>query len=201
MPAPTETRNIYEYGVRDAVIAFHKTDGSFDTPVKLEGVTGIKIAFDASQDILQADDGVWAILRQISKAEITIKMYLTLPKSIRRRMFGRKVDTNGVGYITNAPTPEEFALGFGFEGLAQNYKQWFYRNTASEQDEDRSTTGDKIEAAEHELSVTATPYDIGSEKILCSEPIASIDDKAVYDTYFEKVYVASAQATAISQGA
>lgn len=201
MPAPTETRNIYEYGVKNVVIAFHKTDGTFETPVKLEGVTGLKIALDASQDVLNADDGVWAIIRQTSKAELTLKSYMTLPKAIRRRIFGRKVDPNGIGYLTNAPVPEEFALGFEFEGVAQNYRRWFYRNTAAEQDDDRSTTGDKVEAAEHETAITATPFDVGSEKILCSEPIASIDDKAVYDTYFEKVYVASATAATISQGA
>lgn len=246
----TDTTNIYEYGVKNVVIAFKAnsaattwvettaytldatvvaggnlykcttagtsgataptwpasgtvTDGTavwtfvsvapaYETPIKIPGATALKIAFKTSQDMLYADDGVWDTINSVSSADLTLKLYQTLPKAIRRRMMGHKADANGIGYVTNAPTPEEFAIGCQFEGKVQNYRRWFYRSTAIDPDEDRSTKGEKVEAYEHELSMTATPQAIGDEDIICSDPIGSVDDKAVYDTFFDSVYVAAA---------
>ncbi len=128
----------------------------------------------------------------MDSATLTFKYYQTIAKAVYRRMLGHRVDANGVGYMTDTPTPEEFALGAIFEGKAQDYLRWFYRDKAIDPDEDRTTKGKKIEAFEHELSMTATPKAIGTERILCSDPIGSIDDKAVFDTFLTSVYVASA---------
>lgn len=164
----------------------------YESPIQLCGATKLKIAFSTNQDTLYADDGVWDVINTVDSATLTFGYYQTLPKAVSRRMLGHKVDANGIGYVTDTPTPEEFALGAIFEGKAQDYLRWFYRNKAIDPDEDRTTKGQKIEAFEHELGMKATPKHIGTERIICSEPIGSIDDKAVFDTFLSSVYVASA---------
>ena len=164
----------------------------YESPIQLCGATELKIALSTNQDTLYADDGVWDVINSVDSATLTFKYYQTIAKAVSRRMLGHKVDANGIGYMTDTPTPEEFALGAIFEGKAQDYLRWFYRDKAIDPDEDRTTKGQKIEAFEHELSMTATPKPIGTERILCSDPIGSIDDKAVFDTFLTSVYVASA---------
>ena len=164
----------------------------YESPIRLCGATKLKIAFSTNQDTLYADDGVWDVINSVDSATLTFGYYQTLPKAVSRRMLGHKVDANGIGYVTDTPTPEEYALGAIFEGKAQDYLRWFYRNKAIDPDEDRTTKGQKIEAFNHELSMKATPKHIGTERILCSDPIGSIDDKAVFDTFMTSVYVASA---------
>ena len=164
----------------------------YESPIQLCGATELKIALSTNQDTLYADDGVWDVINSIDSATLTFRYYQTIARAVSRRMLGHKVDANGIGYMTDTPTPEEFALGAIFEGKAQDYLRWFYRDKAIDPDEDRTTKGQKIEAFEHELSMTATPKAIGTERILCSDPIGSIDDKAVFDTFLSSVYVASA---------
>ena len=174
------------------VWTFVSAASGYESPIQLCGATELKIALSTSQDTLYADDGVWDVINSVDSATLTFKYYQTIPKAVSRRMLGHKVDANGIGYMTDTPTPEEFALGVIFEGKAQNYLRWFYRDKAIDPDEDRTTKGQKIEAFEHELSMTATPKAIGTERILCSDPIGSIDDKAIFDTFLSSVYVASA---------
>ena len=164
----------------------------YESPIQLCGATKLKIAFSTNQDPLYADDGIWDVINSVDSATLTFGYYQTLPKAVSRRMLGHKVDANGIGYVTDTPTPEEFALGAIFEGKAQDYLRWFYRDKAIDPDEDRTTKGQKIDAFEHELSMKATPKRIGTERIICSDPIGSIDDKAVFDTFMTSVYVASA---------
>jgi hypothetical protein len=173
----------------------------YESPIQIYGPTELKIALKTNQDTLYAADGVWATINSVSSATITLKYYQTIAKAIRARMLGHKTDANGIGYMTNIPTPEEFALGAIFEGAAQNYLRWFYRCQAIDPDEDRTTVGEKIEAAENEMSILATPKEIGDEKIICSDPIGSIDDKAVFDTYASSVYVAAATTDTLTTGA
>jgi hypothetical protein len=198
----SETTNIYEYGVKAILLAFASSDAkatnNYEVPTQIYGPTELKIALSTSQDTLYAGDGVWDVINSVSSATLTVKYYQTIAKAVRRRMLGHKVDANGIGYMTNIPNPEEYALGAIFEGKAQNYLRWFYRVKAIDPDEDRTTTGEKIEAVENEMSMLATPKVLGDEKIICSDPIGSVDDKAVFDTYLSSVYVAAATTTALS---
>lgn len=197
-----ETVNIYEYGIKNLVVAFKSAEATatngYEVPIPVPGATKLKIAFKSNDATLYAEDKVWAIIKNTSSVNLTASIYQTLSKDLRKRMMGHLTDANGIGYVVNHPKPEQFAIGCEFEGEKQNYRRWFYECVASDPDEERKTTEDKLTANEQDIAIVATPCSIGDENIICSDPIGSVDDKAVYDTYLKSVYVASAATKALT---
>lgn len=93
----SDTKEVLEYGEVQSV----------------EGAVAMSITPNEEQTPKYADNGVFAMLGQVSDLDATMTM-IDLPASIRKEIYGNK-ETNGVKFSNKADVKKEIALGFQAE--------------------------------------------------------------------------------------
>lgn len=136
----TDTKELLEYGEVQ----------------KIEGAVAMSITPNEEQTPKYADNGVFAMLGQVSDLDATMTM-IDLPEKIRQEIYGNK-EKNGVQFANQNDVKKEIAIGFQAEkhgGGTRFY--WMLRGMPSIAPIEHGTDEGTIEPRDMEVEIKFMP--------------------------------------------
>lgn len=180
--------NKVRYGLSNVAVAFMKEDNQYDTPVKVPGAVTITKDAEGDQSVFYADNIAYHTTN--SNAGYTGELTMALiPDSIKAKMLGWKIDTNGalVEIADGVPTP--FALLYQIEGDAKRRYIVTYNITANRPSEENNTTEDSTDPTTEVMPFTATPIVYNDEKITQASIEPNESNSEQVSGWYSKVYM------------
>ena len=112
-----------------------------------------------------------------------------VPDAILAEMLGWEIDDNGMIVEVSDAIPKPFALLGQVLGDKRNRRFVYYHCTASRPAKERQTKNESITPATDVLSLTISPIEINGRMIVKGDIELSDTNKAVFDSFFDSVYL------------
>lgn len=186
-----ETTNKVLFGLSNVHVAKQTGTGTYDTPVAMPGAVNMTIDAEGDQEVFYADN--MAYYTANSNAGYTGELEIAdIPNDVLAWMLGWTVDKNGALVEVADGVPIPFALMFDVQGDAKARSTVYYNVTANRPSDEWSTTEDTTTVTTKKLPFTATPAKIGGKNVVRSVIESTEANKAIYDTFYTKVYTPDA---------
>lgn len=185
----SETKNKVLYGIENvhAAVLTENTDGSitYGKPFKVPGATGFSPDPQGDEVKFHADNIVFFKANSNQGYQGDLVLAIT-PEEFLTQILGQTKDTNGAVIESANDKQARFALLFEGKGDAKARRFVYWDCTASRPSRENQTQEESINVGTESLQLTITPRT--SDKLVKAYIEPSTANKAVYDTFFEKVY-------------
>ena len=190
-----QTENKVLFGLSNVHVAKMSQAGKWEAPVAIPGAVNMSIDPEGDQEVFYADNTAYYTSNANAgyTGELEIAM---IPKDVLAWMLGWTVDNNGALVEVADGVPTAFAIMFNVNGDQRARSTGYYNVTAGRPSDEWSTSEDTTTVTTVKLPFTATPATIGGKNVVKSVIEESAENKAVYDTFFTKVYEPDASAEA-----
>lgn len=182
------TKNKIKYGLSDVYYAKMNADGTYITPVSIEGAVSISLK-PAGSSVTAYGDNIAQVDFDINQGYTGSISFNLLPDDFKTDILGETVDANGVVTENSDAKASEFALLFQFLGDVNNRRHVLYRCKASRPNVESETMKDKADVKEESLDLTVRPVANGAFKHKVKSYVDNTDaSAAIYNAWFDKVY-------------
>jgi phi13 family phage major tail protein len=182
------TKNKIKYGLSDVYWAKINADGTYVTPVAIEGAVSLSLK-PAGSELTAYGDNIAQVDFSINQGYSGSIAFNLIPDDFKTDILGETVDANGVVTESSDAKASEFALLFQFLGDVNNRRHVLYRCKASRPNVESETMKDKADAKEESLDLTVRPIANGSLKHKVKSYVDDLPETAsVYANWFDKVY-------------
>lgn len=191
--------NKVRFGLDNVAIAPIKSDGTYDTPVKIPGAVKLTTNPQGDSSSFYADNVPYYTVVTNSGYEGELEMAI-VPDEVLEMMGLTKRDENGAYYEDADQVPVPYALLFRVSGDKRNRLNVMYNCTSSRPSTENQTKEDSTNVATQTLSFAAIPKEIEGHKVtkLSIEPTE--ENKAVCDAFYDEVLVPKRPVPADAQG-
>ena len=187
--------NKVKFGLSNVHIAkITEIDGqiTYGTPFAMPGVKGLSADPEGDTTPFYADNIKYYIATSnqgyIGDLEIAIT-----PEEFLTQILGQVKDTNGALFESADDINARFALMGEIEGDAKKRRFIYFDCTATRPSAEANTTEESKEPQTDTISISMSPRSTDKAIKAVIEP--SEENKAVYNTFFEKVYEKDAKAS------
>lgn len=181
-----DEQNKVLFGLSDVAVAFKTSDG-WDAPTKIPGAVNLSTDAEGDQSVFYADNIAYYTANSNAGYSGDLEI-ANIPDALMAKMLGWKVDKSGalVEIADGVPTP--FALLFSVSGDKAKRRAVMYNVTASRPSDEWATTEDKTDVTALKLPYTATPIEVGENKIVKAAIEPTTANKEKYDAWYTKVF-------------
>ena len=148
--------NKVRYGLSNLHIAFRKADGTYEIPIKVEGVVGYSPEPAGDSVEFYADNRLYYSATANNGYTADLECAL-IPDEILARMIGSVIDANGGLLELSNGEQAEFAILAQVDGDVRNRRFVYYSCKASRPKQEHKTTEKTKEPTTETLSVTIAP--------------------------------------------
>ena len=160
----------------------------YDKPTAIKGAVEISLENKADLVSFEADDEVYYSAPGTSSYEGTLTI-AKVPDGFLVDILGEVLDaTDGVQTEVDGAKTSNFALLFQFEGDNSGVRHLFY-NCSANRPSVASKTGKDIGTTELGFTASAKPSESVNDKAIVKAKTTSSTTKAVYNAWFDAVYV------------
>ena len=182
------TKNKIKYGLSDVHYAKLSADGTYATPVAIEGAVSLSLK-PAGSSVTAYGDNIAQVDFDINQGYTGNISFNLIPDDFKTNILGETVDANGVVTESSDSKASEFALLFQFLGDVNNRRHVLYRCKASRPNVESETMKDKADVKEEQLDLTVRPVANGTFKHKVKSYVDNADTTAeIYNSWFDKVY-------------
>lgn len=186
-------QNKVTYGLRNLHIAFKSATQTgntptYDTPIAVPGLVRLAPTTVGDSSTFYADDGAYYTVTANNGYTLELEIAL-LPDALAARMFGWKIDKNGMLVETSDGKPEKFAFMAEVQGDQRNRRFVYYDNQASRPAKERTTKGESVEVGTDTLNLTCSPILVGDQMIIKGDMELNESNATAYNEFFDKVYI------------
>lgn len=177
--------NKVKFGLSNCVMAPIKNDGTYDTPIAVEGAVNLSLEPQGDTNDFYADNYIYysSTANQGYEGDLEIAM---IPDAIRTAIMGEHVDTNGAYVERSSDSFVNFAFGFQIEGDEKARRFWYYNCSLTRPTNAGATIEESKEPQTDTLTIKAMPR--ATDKIVRVFIEKSNDNTAVYNSFFTSVY-------------
>lgn len=190
-----ETKNKVKFGLSNVHIAkITETDGqiTYGTPFAMPGAKGLSADPEGDTTPFYADNIKYYIATSNQGYTGDLEIAIT-PEEFLTQILGQVKDTNGALFESADDINARFALMGEIEGDAKKRRFIYFDCTATRPSAEANTTEESKEPQTDTISISMSPRSTDKAIKAVIEP--SEENKAVYDTFFEKVYEKDAKAS------
>ena len=182
------TQNKVKAGLSDVYYAKLSADGTYATPVSINGAVSISLK-PAGSSVTAYGDNIAQCDFDTDQGYTGNISFNIIPDSFKTDILGEEIDANGVVTESSDDTVSEFALLFQFLGDVNNTRHVFYRCKASRPNIESETIKDKVDLKEESLDLKVRPVVDGVLKHKIKGHIDNTAENAtIYNAWFDKVY-------------
>ena len=176
------------YGLSEVHYAKLNADGTYATPVAIEGAVSISLK-EAGSSVTAYGDNIAQVDFNIDQGYTGSIAFNLIPDDFRINILGETIDANGAITERSDAKTSEFALLFSFLGDVTNRRHILYRVKANRPNIESETMKDKVDIKEESLDITVRPVARGTFKYQVKTHIDNTDaNAAIYNAWFDKVY-------------
>ena len=187
--------NKVKFGLSNVHIAkITETDGqiTYGTPFAMPGVKGLSADPEGDTTPFYADNIKYYIATSNQGYTGDLEIAIT-PEEFLTQILGQVKDTNGALFESADDINARFALMGEIEGDAKKRRFIYFDCTATRPSAEANTTEESKEPQTDTISISMSPRSTDKAIKAVIEP--SEENKAVYNTFFEKVYEKDAKAS------
>jgi phi13 family phage major tail protein len=159
---------------------------SWGVPIAIPGAVGFKPKAEGKESMFYADNQQYYVATSNNGYTGDLEFAL-VPDAILAEMLGWTVDANGMLVEDADGIAKEFALLGQVEGDERNRRFVYYNCKASRPAKENKTKGESIEPATDVLSLTITPIEVNSKRIVKGVMELSSTNVAAYNAFFNAV--------------
>lgn len=199
---PENKKSKVKFNIRNAHVAPKKTDEAgriiFEKPFSMPGSVSMSLEAQGELSPFYADGVKYYIASSNGGYEGDWELALVTDE-FRLRILKEIIDRNNVMLEAGDSKINEFALGFEIDGDEHGTRFWFYNCSATRPTTESSTTEDTIEPVTDKLTVSASAAAVGTDgKMYVRAKTTSETDEALYNSWFDSVYIVNQEPTVTS---
>lgn len=183
------------YGLNNVHVAkLTKTDGqiTYGKPIKIPGAVNFSADPEGDTSKFSADNRTYFMKTANNGYSGTLEI-ADVPEEFLTEILGQKKDRNGAIIENSGDKDSEFALMCEMEGDPSQRRIVFYDSKATRPTISTSTNEEGVEVKTASMDLTMAPRSTdGQVKAVLD---LTEENKAVYDTFFDKVYEKDASAS------
>ena len=178
-----------QFGISNCYYAIRKADGTYETPVHMEGAQNLSISNSGNDsNIIYADNiNFWS--KSAASGRSGDLQMTKFPDSFYTDVLGQEKDaTTGMLYESPNDTSKEFALLFQLETDLGGKRVVWYRCTATSPTYTAGTVTDSISEASESSTITAAAatFGTGAKAVTKTQGVCETGD-AAYNNFFAAV--------------
>ena len=181
--------NKVKFGLSHVVIApftiNEQNQYVYETPVVVPGAVNLSLTPAGDDTDFYADNTKYFSDTANQGYEGDVEIAL-LPDSIRTKILGETVDSNGALVEKSDAKSKGFAFGFQIDGDEHNRRFWYYNCKASRPANNGQTKEASVTPQTDTLSMKAMPR--LTDKLVRTFLEPTISNKTAYDSFFDAVY-------------
>lgn len=184
----SETKNKVKFGLSNVHIAkITETEGkiTYGTPFTMPGAVGLNADPEGDTTPFYADNIKYYIATSNQGYSGDLELAIT-PDQFLTEILGQMKDKNGALFENADDVTARFALMGEIEGDAKKRRFVYFDCTATRPKSENKTKEESTEPQTDTISITMSPRSTDKAIKAVIEP--SDTNKAVYDTFFKKVY-------------
>lgn len=184
----SETKNKVKFGLSNVHIAkITETEGNitYGTPFAMPGAVGLNADPEGDTTPFYADNMKYYIATSNQGYSGDLELAIT-PEQFLTEILGQMKDKNGALFENADDVTARFALMGEIEGDAKKRRFVYFDCTATRPKSENKTKEESTEPQTDTISITMSPRSTDKAIKAVIEP--SDTNKAVYDTFFKKVY-------------
>lgn len=190
-----ETKNKVKFGLSNVHIAkITESEGkiTYGTPFAMPGAKGLSADPEGDTTPFYADNIKYYIATSNQGYTGDLEIAIT-PEEFLTQILGQVKDSNGALFESADDINARFALMGEIEGDAKKRRFIYFDCTATRPSAEANTTEESKEPQTDTISISMSPRSTDKAIKAVIEP--SEENKAVYNTFFEKVYEKDAKAS------
>ena len=190
----SDTKNKVKFGLSNVHIAkITETEGeiTYGTPFAMPGAVGLNADPEGDTTTFYADNMKYYIATSNQGYAGDLELAIT-PEQFLTEILGQTKDKNGALFENADDTVARFALMGEIEGDVKKRRFVYFDCTATRPSSEKKTKEESTDPQTDSISITMSPRSTDRAIKAVIEPDKS--NKAVYDTFFKKVYVKDATA-------
>mgnify|MGYP000466568345 FL=1 len=190
----SDTKNKVKFGLSNVHIAkITETEGeiTYGTPFAMPGAVGLNADPEGDTTTFYADNMKYYIATSNQGYAGDLELAIT-PEQFLTEILGQTKDKNGALFENADDTVARFALMGEIEGDVKKRRFVYFDCTATRPSSENKTKEESTDPQTDSISITMSPRSTDRAIKAVIEPDES--NKAVYDTFFKKVYVKDATA-------
>lgn len=190
----SDTKNKVKFGLSNVHIAkITETEGeiTYGTPFAMPGAVGLNADPEGDTTTFYADNMKYYIATSNQGYAGDLELAIT-PEQFLTEILGQTKDKNGALFENADDTVARFALMGEIEGDVKKRRFVYFDCTATRPSSENKTKEESTDPQTDSISITMSPRSTDRAIKAVIEPGES--NKAVYDTFFKKVYVKDATA-------
>ena len=189
------TNNKVKFGLSNVHVAkITEQDGeiTYGTPFAMPGAVALSAEPEGETTPFYADNIQYYVA--VSNNGYTGELELAMAvKEFLTQILGQQEDTNGALFESSDDVNARFALMGEIEGDVKKRRFVYYDCTATRPSSEMNTVEDTKEPQTDTLEITMSPR--ATDRVIKAVIEPNETNKAVYDTFFTKVYEKNAQAS------
>lgn len=190
-----EKENKVKFGLSNVHVAkITETDGeiSYGTPFKIPGAVSLTADPEGETTKFYADNIVYYIstTNQGYSGDLEVAMLI---KEFFKQILGQQEDSNGALFENADDVNARFALMGEIEGDVKKRRFCYFDCTATRPSAEMNTKEENTDPKTDKISITMAPRSSDRAVKVVIEPTA--ENKAVYETFYTKVYEKNATAS------
>lgn len=190
----SETKNKVKFGLSNVHIAkITETEGNitYGTPFAMPGAVGLNTDPEGDTTPFYADNIKYYIATSNQGYSGDLELAIT-PEQFLTEILGQTKDKNGALFENADDITARFALMGEIEGDVKKRRFVYFDCTATRPKSENKTKEESTDPQTDTISITMSPRSTDKAIKAVIEP--SNENKAVYDTFFQKVYEKDATA-------
>ncbi len=190
----SDTKNKVKFGLSNVHIAkITEAEGeiTYGTPFAMPGAVGLNADPEGDTTTFYADNIKYYIATSNQGYAGDLELAIT-PEQFLTEILGQTKDKNGALFENADDTVARFALMGEIEGDVKKRRFVYFDCTATRPSSENKTKEESTDPQTDSISITMSPRSTDRAIKAVIEPDES--NKAVYDTFFKKVYVKDATA-------
>ena len=190
----SETKNKVKFGLSNVHIAkITETEGNitYGTPFAMPGAVGLNADPEGDTTPFYADNIKYYIATSNQGYSGDLELAIT-PEQFLTEILGQTKDKNGALFENADDITARFALMGEIEGDVKKRRFVYFDCTATRPKSENKTKEESTDPQTDTISITMSPCSTDKAIKAVIEP--SNENKAVYDTFFQKVYEKDATA-------
>ncbi|MDN8590929.1 phage tail protein [Paenibacillus sp. 11B] len=160
---------------------------AWEVPIPIPGAVRWAPEAQGEASTFYADNTAYFVATSNNGYTAELEMAL-IPDEVKVRMFGWKIDDNGLLVEISDGMPEKFALLGQVLGDKRNRRFAYYDCQASRTAKELTTKGESIEITGETLSVTVSPIELDGVNIVKGDLELSATNATQFNSFFTKVY-------------
>lgn len=178
------------YGIENVHVAKITEDAqgniTYGTPFAVRGAVGLNFDPEGEITTFYADNIKYFIQESNQGYTGDLEIALT-PTEFLSQILGRETDSNGAIFEASDDTQARFALMFQGQGDQTGRRYVFYDCTTTRPTRENNTKQEEIEPGTDTMTITMAPR--GTDKVIMAYIEPTVANQAIYDDFFEAVYV------------